>query len=1175
VNAGTTREGRIDMSLRLAALAALALVSGRISAEESVPPPTAAVCLDGPDWLLATDAKNAGIIGEWFRAPRPEAKAAKVPWIIQDPFPGYHGVAWYWRTFDVPANPRPSGRTLLRFWAVDYKADVWVNGRKAGEHEDAETPFVLDITGIAKPGEKNLLAVRVVNPIHQPIDGLVLAEIPHRNKALPYSAGSAWDQGGIVDSVELLLAPAVRVEDLFARGNWETGEVRVRAAIRNTTDRPAKGRLEISIAPASGGEAAAEKRIEVDLPPGESVSETSLEVPGHRLWELNDPFLYRLTARIAVPDPAARDEASTRFGFRDFRFRDGAFRLNGRRIYLRCSHTGNACPVGLEMPHDPDYLRRDLVNAKMMGFNAIRFISGVARRYQLDMADDIGFMIYEEPYGAWCLADSPHMARRYTKSVLGMVLRDRNHPSVTMWGLLNETPDGAVFRQAVKTLPALRALDDSRLVLLNSGSWQSGGGSVAGLEAWRDGGRTDPCVTRNATDHVIKALGITWAPGGLSFHPGRDGEHAVVRWTAPGDGEAAVTATFESIAERATTDVHVLRGNDVLFAAGINVRGGGRDARWSGKVTVKAGDAIDCAVGYGNGDYGADSTGLAFKVKLGAQAYDAARDFAFERNPQGPWSYGKLAPGGKPDPATFSLFTEGGKETSIGSLSNPGSPVWEDVMSDIHPYQRVPHTAGIIDTLRTIGGNGLPVFLSEYGIGSAADLIRIARHFECLGKTDVEDARLYRSWLDGFLADWERWRMVEAFARPEDFFARSKARMGSQRLLGLNAIRANPNVVGHSVTGTVDQGMSGEGLWTPFRELKPGTADAVFEGFAPLRLCLFVEPVTLYRGGKARIEAVLADEDVLRKGSYPLRLLVTGPGPTRVFERTLTVEVSDPAGKPERPMVRPLFSEEVTVDGPPGKYRFLADFLRGAAAAGGETEFHVYDPKEMPAVEVEATLFGDDEGLARWLGERGIRARPFGKEPPAGREAILASGRPPEGGAAPYRDLAGRIARGSTAVFLSPSVLARKDAPGGWVPLARKGRVEGLPSWLYHKDDWAKIHPIFEGLPAGDLLDYTVYREIIPDGAWVGLDPPDEAVAGANNASIGYSSGLTVAVYKLGEGRFVLNSLAIRENLGPSPVAERLLRNLLRWTARDAGKPPAALPADFDRRLEAIGYGGD
>ena len=62
-----------------------------------------------------------------------------------------------------------------------------------------------------------------------------------------------------------------------------------------------------------------------------------------------------------------------------------------------------------------------------------------------------------------------------------------------------------------------------------------------------------------------------------------------------------------------------------------------------------------------------------------------------------------------------------------------------------------------------------------------------------------------------------------------------------------------------------------------FRELKPGTVDAMFDALCPLRWCLFVEPVQVYRGRKAKFEAVLANEDVLAPGDYPVRLQVVGP----------------------------------------------------------------------------------------------------------------------------------------------------------------------------------------------------------------------------------------------------------------------------------------------------------
>ena len=631
------------------------------------------------------------------------------------------------------------------------------------------------------------------------------------------------------------------------------------------------------------------------------------------------------------------------------------------------------------------------------------------------------------------------------------------------------------------------------------------------------------------------------------------------------------------IAEHATTDVHVLHQGRPLFDGFVNVQGQGNESACEKTVRVEAGGTLDFAVGWGNGQFGGDTTGISATIRAGTgRASDAAREFSIERNPQGVWSYGYLRPGETPDASTFKAFTKGetvgASKTPCGALSNPGSKVWEDVLSDQHPYKRVPHTAGTIRELRTASEGSKPVFVSEYGIGSGVDLAKTTRHFEQLGVERLEDAQWYKQRLDAFMVDWTRWDMADTFASPEDFFAQCLAKMGRQRLLGLNAIRANPNVVGHSMTGTVDQANCGEGLFTTFRDLKPGTVDSVFDGWYPLRWCLFAEPVNVYRKSPVRLEAVLANEDMLKPGEYPARVQVVGPGAKCVFDRAIKVKVADPKAKPEPPLATMAFAEDVVIDGPPGKYRFLVTFERGAAAMGGETEFYVADPAELPKVEGEVVLWGEDAGLAGWLKDRGIRARPSAPDAPAGRELILAAGAPPApSGAAVFRELARRIARGSAVVFLSPSVFARADQPAAWLPLAKRGNLSGLPSWLYHKDEWAKAHPVFDGLPAGGLMDYTFYREIISDVAWTGQDTPAEVVAGATNTSQDYSAGLTVSVHTLGAGRFILNSLLIRENLG-HPVADRLLLNMLHHAARDIAKPVAEQPADFQQQLKAMGY---
>ena len=240
----------------------------------------------------------------------------------------------------------------------------------------------------------------------------------------------------------------------------------------------------------------------------------------------------------------------------------------------------------------------------------------------------------------------------------------------------------------------------------------------------------------------------------------------------------------------------------------------------------------------------------------------------------------------------------------------------------------------------------------------------------------------------------------------------------------------------------------------------------------------------------------------------------------------------------------PVLDETIRVDGAPGKYRFAASFTRAAAAMGGQAEFYVADAEAMPPLETEVVLWGTNAPLVTWLNLQGIPTRPFDPDRDAPGEVILVADTPPADGA--FEDLLRHIESGATAVFLCPEIFKKGDDPVGWLPLEPARRTED-PLWLALPQGrvGAKRHPIFDGLPAGGLLDYTYYHELIPDRVWAGQAPPAEAVAGANKTSQGYDSGLLVAVYKRGEGRFVLNTLRILDNLGRHPAAERLLRNML------------------------------
>jgi hypothetical protein len=968
--------------------------------------------LDG-EWLIATDPQNVGREMRWDRGPVAEAKTTRVPSIIQEVFPAYHGVAWYWRDFVAPARPHADGRYLIRFGAVDYIADVWVNGVQVGRHEGGETPFVLDMTEAVKPKANNRLAVRILNPANEPIDGFVLAETPHQNKAVPYVNGSGYDRGGIMESVELSCVPGVRIENLYVRPDWKTGRIEVQATVRNATPATARGHLTFSVAPAAAGETLLTRRLERDLPPGETPVDTNLQVEGHRLWDLNDPYLYRLTARVGTQGREGFHETSVRCGFRDFRVTKGYFRLNGKRLFLRSTHTGNHCPIGQVVPPSaaPDLLRRDLLYAKASGFNTVRFISAIAHPYQLDLCDEIGLLVYEESMAAWLLKDSPKMKERYEFSTREMVRRDRNHPCLAIWGMLNETEDGPVFREAVTALSIVRSLDDTRLVLLSSGRW--------------------------------------------------DGQRSIGSASNPGSSE------WEHV-------------------------------------------------------------------------------------------WGKEAPGAAP--------------LAWGKIGG----YWQD-SGDAHYYPGVPQTPQVDQEMRTLGQDGKPVFLSEYGIGSLMNAIHEARMYEQAGaRPDTEDYVLMRSMAERLVADWNRWGMDGVYPFPEDMLRDSQRRMARHRLWGFDLIRSNPKICGFNLTGMLDHGMTGEGVWKFWRDWKPGAMDAMQDGWWPLRWCLFVEPTHSYAGRAFKVEAVLANEDVLRPGEYPARLRICGPAGI-AWERQTALRIPQVAVGEDGPLAVPVLREEVALSGPAGVYQFVANMEKGGGPLGREVQFYLSDAAALPKLNQTVTVWGIDRKVTNWLKGRQVTCKPFESVAPNQREIILVGGlsqaAPDANG---WKELARRMARGSVVVFLSHAAFQREKDPVAWLPLAKKGRCYRFNDWLYHKECVAKAHPIFDCLQGRGILDWYYYGPVTPHHLFDGQETPDDIAAAAfamgYSTPGGYASGILSGSYRFGEGRFVLNTFPVLENLDAHPAADRLLLNLIGYAAGFVQAPLSELPSDFDAQLRAIGY---
>jgi hypothetical protein len=411
--------------------------------------------LDG-EWQSAQDLKDAGRTEKWFDPssfPAGASRPALVPGSGMETWPitswwmdAPTNILWYLKTFPLEMTPQAGLRYYLRFGAVKKMSEVWLNGTSLGTHEGGEDPFEYDVTSLLQPGKPNTVAVRLQMAM----------------------------QGGINQHVSLVAQPEVRIIDAFARPDAKAATIHLEVTVENNTKSPAQVDLNVALGTFKPSRSLGSQATTLTAPPGQTVAKLDLPVKNPHGWDLNDPFLYTLKVTSdwkGADNAAARhDTYSFRTGFRDFRVVDGYFYLNGRRIFLKSCH-GNFCdPITLQgTPRDMTWLGKDFPQLKKAGFNMMRFIMSAAMPEQLDQADELGFLILSEHESSWLC----HDPNKFGITLNQIVRRDRNHPSLVLWGMLNETPDQPVYQKAKNWLPALRELDDTRPVLISSGRFEN------------------------------------------------------------------------------------------------------------------------------------------------------------------------------------------------------------------------------------------------------------------------------------------------------------------------------------------------------------------------------------------------------------------------------------------------------------------------------------------------------------------------------------------------------------------------------------------------------------------------------------------------------------------------------------------------------------------------------
>lgn len=357
-------------------------------------------------------------------APNAEKLPERYPETIQVPsvwerIPGlenYRGQAWFRTHFEGPSD----GRALrLVFGGVSHTGTVYVDGEKVGRHYDAYTPWEVIVPDL--DGGVHEMVVHVDNTFGE-------------HSAL-HCESDYYTYGGITRPVELQTVPPLFIDTIRATPQKDAGGwgLQVEVSVRNWSSEPLSGWLEVKVA----GETLELGHIEVAAESTETVHGTCAGLMVDS-WKVDDPDLYTVTTRLYDPDDNPVDDKIDRVGFREVSVKGRELLLNGEPIQLQGFNRhedhpqfGNALPLSAMM-HDLNLIRD-------MGGNFIRTSHYPNDMRFLDLCDELGICVWEEPHGKNFTFEEPMYGEQMLKCTREMLSWHHNHPSIIMWGFLNES----------------------------------------------------------------------------------------------------------------------------------------------------------------------------------------------------------------------------------------------------------------------------------------------------------------------------------------------------------------------------------------------------------------------------------------------------------------------------------------------------------------------------------------------------------------------------------------------------------------------------------------------------------------------------------------------------------------------------------------------------------------
>ncbi len=434
-------------------------------------PETVSLC--GP-WLFRTDSGNVGKERRWFGSHESVSAWLKVlvphTWQVDLAFVDYRGVAWYRRTFDAPIEWQNSA-VRIEFEAVFHTATIWINGELAGEHvRKGYTAFGLDITRLLSWGESNTIAVRVDNAFDEHM--------------VPRGRSSDWaHDGGIYRPVQLLITAKTFVErvDVEAIPHLTSGDgkIAIAAHLRNTSSKPWIGRASFRIVDDETGLTV----LTGSDTPGFTIKSAGTQtrkfeatLPKAKLWHFDHPNLYRLIFSIAGGRES--HQLTVTFGVRRLEAKGSEFYLNGERVRLMGVErmAGSNPEFGMAEPsqwitHDYDDLKHLNCVFTRVHWPQDKRVLDYCDRHGILMQSEIPAWGYDTFAGMGAEPDAD-ILQNALEQLREMIARDRNHPSVVVWGLCNEVggQNPPAYQFVKHMLEEAKRLDPKRLCSYASNS---------------------------------------------------------------------------------------------------------------------------------------------------------------------------------------------------------------------------------------------------------------------------------------------------------------------------------------------------------------------------------------------------------------------------------------------------------------------------------------------------------------------------------------------------------------------------------------------------------------------------------------------------------------------------------------------------------------------------------